>query len=140
MAETRRIDINVLDDAISIDGRHGTRKFDALRGMGISALHWDGTKGEIEFIGHVKPNLVFDEFPPYEEFTRDVKWRDPPVEPLEGSIQPQEVPRTPETPKTLEAGLNDILLDYENRLRTLEDKAPLTMVEFIDWVWGKMKP
>ena len=134
MAETRsKIDINVLDGAITIDGRHGTRKFDALRGMGISALHWDGSKGEgvIEFIGHTRPNLIFDEFPPYEEFTRDVKWREPPVAPPE--IPTQQAPQAP-APGTAEVSLNDVLLDFENRIRALESKAPLTMADFIDWI------
>ena len=136
MAETpSKIDINVLDGAITIDGRHGTRKFDALRGMGISALHWDGSKSEgvIEFIGHTKPNLIFNEFPPYTEFIRDVKWREPPVEPL----PTQEAPRTPQAPQAqgaTEVSLNDVLLDFENRIRALESKAPLTMADFIDWI------
>ena len=134
MAETpSKIDINVLDGAITIDGRHGTRKFDALKGMGISALHWDGSKSEgvIEFIGHTKPNLIFNEFPPYTEFIRDVKWREPPVAPPE--IPTQQAPQAP-APGTTETSLNDVLLDFENRIRALESKAPLTMADFIDWI------
>ena len=134
MAETRsKIDINVLDGAITIDGRHGTRKFDALKGMGISALHWDGSKSEgvIEFIGHTKPNLIFNEFPPYTEFIRDVKWREPPAEPPK--IPTQQAPQAP-APGTTEMSLNDVLLDFENRIRALESKAPLTMADFIDWI------
>jgi len=134
MAETpSKIDINVLDGSISIDGRHGTRKFDALRGMGISALHWDGSKSEgvIEFIGHTKPNLIFNEFPPYTEFIRDVKWREPPAEPPE--IPTQQAPQAPGS-GTAEVSLNDVLLDFENRIRALESKAPLTMADFIDWI------
>ena len=132
MAETpSKIDINVLDGAISIDGRHGTRKFDALKGMGISALHWDGAKSEgvIEFIGHTKPNLIFNEFPPYTEFIRDVKWREPPVAPPEIPTQ-----QAPQAQGATEVSLNDVLLDFENRIRALESKAPLTMADFIDWI------
>lgn len=136
------IHLNVVDGAVSIDGRHGTRDLSILEDMGISALHWSDEKGsgEIEHIGHDRPNLVFEDFGPYREFTQDVTWReDPapqaPTEPAQA--REQDFPIPPEIPVM---NPEQVLLDHENRLRVLESKAPMTMAEFVDWIWGRWKP
>ena len=63
-----RVAINAIDNVVTIDGWPHNCDCKALLGDEISAVQWYGDHGEIEFVGHKRPNARFDDFSEFQEF------------------------------------------------------------------------
>jgi hypothetical protein len=63
-----RVAISSVDDVIHIDGNAMRTDCAALRAREISAVQWYGEAGEIEYIGHKRPNEKIEDFEPFHAF------------------------------------------------------------------------
>lgn len=63
-----RVSIIAADNTIMIDGVHHVCDTSVLIKEGISAVQWYGDHGEVEYVGHVKPNDAIESLHEYQEF------------------------------------------------------------------------
>lgn len=61
-----RVTIVVPDNLILIDGRPATADLSTLAAQGIHAVQWYDNHGEVEFIGHEKPNERIESLEPFQ--------------------------------------------------------------------------
>jgi hypothetical protein len=129
-----RVSINAIDDVITIDGTAGLTDCAALFAQGISAVQWRDDIGELEFVGHSKPNEVITEFTPYQSYVDNaVPIPEPEPPPLPDPPPPPVVFEPPEmlTPD------QQVMFDHENRTLALEGKPPMTEADFMSMLKAK---
>ena len=63
-----RVSINTRDNQVFADGKMHGADCSELLSKGITAVQWDGSAGEIEFVGHAKPNENIEDFSPYQKY------------------------------------------------------------------------
>jgi hypothetical protein len=82
-----RVSINAADGTVVVDGVPGKSDCRELLDQGISAVQWYGSKGEVEYVGHAKPNMEITSFATFQTFVDRAEMTPapeppPPPEPL----------------------------------------------------------
>lgn len=70
-----RLSIIAADNVIVIDGAVHESNCSGLMAKGISALQWYGDEGEIEYVGHMKPNELTKDLKPFQQYIDRAKLR-----------------------------------------------------------------
>ena len=124
-----RVSLNCVDDVIHINGKPMVVDCSALRDEGISAIQWYGKHGEIEFLGHPKPNEMIKDFTPYQDFVDMAEpWPEPKLLTLEEhrKLHDEWLEKHPEYKAQLEA--------EQARIQALVDQAQKEHLERLEQI------
>lgn len=131
-----RVSINAIDGAICVDGTSGTTDTKDLLSKGISAVQWNDNAGEIEYVRHEKPNEKILTFRSYQQYIDKATWPPPPIEPIPPPPPPELGPPVDYGSLGM-APIEQVLFDFENRLRALENKPQLSETDFME-MWRRI--